>query len=85
MTQYEKWRESEVKRVGSKMQNEAEARADRHEALPKVRVCYDKHGEHAELKTDVAEVLCRRGDATRSRNYYLVEIEFDSEGNIVYA
>lgn len=83
MTKYEQWRENEVKRVGGAMQREAEARADRHDALPKERICYDKHNEYAEVKTDVAEVLRRRGDATKSRSYYTVSIEFDEEGNIV--
>jgi hypothetical protein len=83
MTQYEKWRANEIKRVGSAMQNEAEARAARHDALPKERICYDKYGEYAYVKADVAEVLRRRGDATRSRSYYTVTVDFDAEGNVI--
>ena len=84
MTKYEKWRENEVKRVGPALQHEAEARVERHDALPIERICYDKHGEYADVKADVAEVLVRRGDASRSRSYFSVPFSIDKEGNVIY-
>ena len=67
--QYREWRESEVKKVGAKVQNEADAILDKRDKEPFVEVNDDVSGLRKRHKRSVAEVLIRKGEASTVKVY----------------
>ncbi len=69
-SEYAKWRDGEVHRLGGKVQRDAEAIADQ-QGVPKelVRVCDEKSGMHRMANRRTAEVMIKKGEWSKSKTY----------------
>lgn len=69
MTKQQEWREAEVKRVGPKVQNDAEAILDKQASEPFVERNDEKGGRKGRYRRNIADILELRGDLTRPKIY----------------
>lgn len=61
---YAAWRENEVKRVGGKVQRDAESLLDQHAAQPIVTLNDDQAGRRTRIRRNIADTLVKRGQCS---------------------
>lgn len=60
MTNYDKWRENQIKEVGANTQHKAEEKLDKRDHMPFVEMVNEETGKTERYKEDVADVYQRR-------------------------
>jgi hypothetical protein len=72
MTNYEHWRESEIKKVGAPLQHKAEEKLDKRDHMSFIEVVNEETGKTEKYKEDVADVYLNRKTHSRKRLTFTV-------------
>jgi hypothetical protein len=67
MTNYDKWRADNIKKVGAPMQHKSEEILDKRDHMQMIDMVNEETGQNESYKEDVADVFERRKTHTRKR------------------